>query len=198
MNREGDRYEEKFWLILYHLGGSVVLLLLLYTSLQGLTTVTLCLAIPVLVASIMEAKFEWKFLRENPEIKKDKTYRIAKTLWISLWSYFGGRSMASSLEHFCLIKDSVTLGLNREVIDMKKKFWLTLYNLGVSILFLLSLYSYAKGMAGFSLFLALAVFGEIAARAFIECKYLQESPEIKEDTAFIESRKYCDCFLKLS
>ena len=35
---------------------------------------------------------------------------------------------------------------------MKKKFWLTLYNIGVSILFLLSLYSYAKGMAGFSLF----------------------------------------------
>mgnify|MGYP000016599963 CR=1 FL=1 len=31
---------------------------------------------------------------------------------------------------------------------MKKKFWLTLYNIGVSILFLLSLYSYAKGMAG--------------------------------------------------
>ena len=47
---------------------------------------------------------------------------------------------------------------------MKKKFWLTLYNIGVSILFLLSLYSYAKGMAGFSLFLALAVFGEIAAK----------------------------------
>ena len=39
-------------------------------------------------------------------------------------------------------------------------------------------------MAGFSLFLALAVFGEIAARAFIECKYLQENPEIKEDTAY--------------
>ena len=95
-----------------------------------------------------------------------------------MWSYFGDRSMASSLEHFCLIKDSVTLGLNREVINMKKKFWLTLYNIGVSILFLLSLYSYAKGMAGFSLFLALAVFGEIAARAFIECKYLQE------DTAY--------------
>ena len=171
--------KKKFWLILYHLGGSVVLLLLLYTSLQGLTTVTLCLAIPVLAASIIEAKFERKFLRENPEIKKDKTYRIAKTL-----GYLGDRSMASSLEHFCLIKDSVTLGLNREVINMKKKFWLTLYNIGVSILFLLSLYSYAKGMAGFSLFLALAVFGEIAARAFIECKYLQESPEIKEDTAY--------------
>ena len=71
-----------------------------------------------------------------------------------------------------------------KVINMKKKFWLTLYNIGVSILFLLSLYSYAKGMAGFSLFLAMAVFGEIAARAFIECKYLQESPEIKEDTAY--------------
>ena len=54
--------KKKFWLILYHLGGSVVLLLLLYTSLQGLTTVTLCLAIPVLAASIIEAKFEWKFL----------------------------------------------------------------------------------------------------------------------------------------
>ena len=58
----------------------MVLLLLLNTSLQGLTTVTLCLAIPVLAASIIEAKFEWKFLRENPEIKKDTTYRIAKTL----------------------------------------------------------------------------------------------------------------------
>lgn len=62
--------KKKFWLILYHLGGSVILLLLLYTSLQGLTTVTLCLAIPVLAASIIEAKFEWKFLRENPEIKR--------------------------------------------------------------------------------------------------------------------------------
>ena len=51
-----------------------------HVILQGLTTVTLCLAIPVLAASIIEAKFERKFLRENPEIKKDKTYRIAKTL----------------------------------------------------------------------------------------------------------------------
>ena len=67
---------------------------------------------------------------------------------------------------------------------MKKKFWLTLYNLGVSVLFLLSLYSYAKGMAGFFFFFLLAVFGEIAARAFIDRKYLQESPEIKEDTAY--------------
>ena len=125
------------------------------------------------------------FTRESGN---QKGYNLSdrKNTRISLWSYFGGRSMASSLEHFCLIKDSVTLGLNREVINMKKKFWLTLYNIGVSILFLLSLYSYAKGMAGFSLFLALAVFGEIAARAFIECKYLQES------------QKYCDCFVKLS
>ena len=69
----GDRYEEKIL-------ADIILLLLLYTSLQGLTTVTLCLAIPVLAASIIEAKFERKFLRENPEIKKDKTYRIAKTL----------------------------------------------------------------------------------------------------------------------
>ena len=80
VNRDVIDMKRKFWLILYHLGGSVVLLLLLYTSLQGLTTVTLCLAIAVLAASIIEAKFEWKFLRENPEIKKDTTYRIAKTL----------------------------------------------------------------------------------------------------------------------
>ena len=49
---------------------------------------------------------------------------------------------------------------------MKKKFWLTLYNIGVSILFLLSLYSYAKGMAGFSLFLALAVFWRNCGKGF--------------------------------
>lgn len=72
--------KKKFWLILYHLGGSVVLLLLLYTSLQGLTTVTLCLAIPVLAASIIEAKFEWKFLQRESGNQKDTTYRIAKTL----------------------------------------------------------------------------------------------------------------------
>ena len=79
--------KKKFWLILYHLGGSVVLLLLLYTSLQGLTTVTLCLAIPVLAASIIEAKFERKFLRENPEIKKDKTlgYLCGLILVIGVW-----------------------------------------------------------------------------------------------------------------
>ena len=79
------------------------------------------------------------FTRESGN---QKGYNLSdrKNTRISLWSYFGGRSMASSLEHFCLIKDSVTLGLNREVINMKKKFWLTLYNIGVSILFLLSLY----------------------------------------------------------
>ena len=68
----------KSWLIAYNLGASAVLLLLLYTYLQGLTAVTLCIAIPTLVASIIEARFERKFLRENPEIKKDKTYQIAK------------------------------------------------------------------------------------------------------------------------
>ena len=96
--------KRKFWLILYHLGGSVVLLLLLYTSLQGLTTVTLCLAIPVLAASIIEAKFEWKFLRENPEIKRIQPIGSQKHSDIFCGLNFGGRSMASSLEHFCLIK----------------------------------------------------------------------------------------------
>ena len=61
------------------------------------------------------------FTRESGN---QKGYNLSdrKNTRISLWSYFGGRSMASSLEHFCLIKDSVTLGLNREVINMKKKF----------------------------------------------------------------------------
>ena len=68
----------KSWLILYYLGISVVLLLLFYTHTQGLTT--LALAIPTLAVTMLEARFERKFLRENPEIKKDKTYRIVKTL----------------------------------------------------------------------------------------------------------------------
>ena len=63
----------KSWLILYYLGISVVLLLLFYTHTQGLTTLTLAV-------TMLEARFERKFLRENPEIKKDKTYRIVKTL----------------------------------------------------------------------------------------------------------------------
>ncbi|WP_455902750.1 hypothetical protein [Clostridium sp.] len=70
----------KSWLILYYLGISVVLLLLFYTHTQGLTTLTLVLAIPTLAVTMLEARFERKFLRENPEIKKDKTYRIVKTL----------------------------------------------------------------------------------------------------------------------
>ena len=68
------------WLVLYYLGASVALLLLLYTYRQGLTTLTLALAIPTLAVTMLEARFERKFLRENPEIKKDKTYRIVKTL----------------------------------------------------------------------------------------------------------------------
>ena len=68
----------KSWLIVYNLGVSAVLLLLLYTYLQGLTTVTLCLGIPTLVAATIEARFERKFLRKNLEIKKDKTYQIVK------------------------------------------------------------------------------------------------------------------------
>lgn len=35
---------------------------------------------------------------------------------------------------------------------MKKKFWLTLYNIGVSILFLLSLYSLQKAWQAFLYF----------------------------------------------
>ncbi len=53
---------------------------------------------------------------------------------------------------------------------MKKKFWLTLYNIGVSILFLLSVYRYAKGMAGCCVFLSVGVFGYVPALACLECE----------------------------
>lgn len=64
----------------YYLGISAVLLLLLYSYARGLTMFTIFLGIPTLAVVMLEARFERKFLRENPEIKKDKTYRIVKTL----------------------------------------------------------------------------------------------------------------------
>ena len=51
---------------------------------------------------------------------------------------------------------------------MKKKMWLTLCNIGVSVVFLLSLYSYTKGMKLFSLGLAMALLIEIGIRGLIE------------------------------
>ena len=54
---------------------------------------------------------------------------------------------------------------------MKKKMWLTLCNLGVSVVFLLSLYSYTKGMRMFSLGLVMALLVEIGIRGFIEQKF---------------------------
>ena len=50
---------------------------------------------------------------------------------------------------------------------MKKKMWLTLCNIGVSVVFLLSLYSYTKGMRMFSLGLAMALLIEIGIRGLI-------------------------------
>ena len=72
--------KKKSWLALYYLGISAVLLLLLYSYARGLTIFTIFLGIPTLAVAVIEARFERKFLRENPEIKKDKTYQIAKTL----------------------------------------------------------------------------------------------------------------------
>ena len=76
----GDRYEDKILadIILFrHFGSTFIVVLHAY---PGLTTLTLALAIPTLAVTMLEARFERKFLRENPEIKKDKTYRIVKTL----------------------------------------------------------------------------------------------------------------------
>lgn len=92
--------------------------------------------------------------------------------------------MASSLEHFCLIKDSVTLGLNREVINYEEKILADIIQYRRFYFILTVIVQLCKRHGRLFFILALAVFGEIAARAFIECKYLQESPEIKEDTAY--------------
>lgn len=72
--------KKKSWLVLYYLGVSAVLLLLMYSYAKGLTMFTIFLGIPTLAVVMIEARFERQFLRENPEIKKDKTYQIAKTL----------------------------------------------------------------------------------------------------------------------
>ena len=61
---------------------------------------------------------------------------------------------------------------------MKKKMWLTLCNLGVSVVFLLSLYSYTKGMRMFSLGLVMALLIELGVRGFIEQKFAQEAAEV--------------------
>ena len=54
---------------------------------------------------------------------------------------------------------------------MKKKMWLTLCNLGVSVVFLLSLYSYTKGMRMFSLGLAMALLIESLNFLGSPCRY---------------------------
>ena len=72
------------------------------------------------------------FTRESGN---QKGYNLSdrKNTRISLWSYCGGRSLGNVLEDFRWINASAVRIVNREVIDMKKKFWLTLYNIGVSI-----------------------------------------------------------------
>ena len=67
---------------------------------------------------------------------------------------------------------------------MRKNSLLVLCNLGISVVFLLSLYSYTKGMTMFSLFLAMAVFGECGVRAVAEQKFLQEDPQINNDRIY--------------
>ena len=51
-------------------------------------------------------------------------------------------------------------------------------NIGVSVVFLLSLYSYTKGMRMFSLGLAMALLIEIGIRGLIEQKFAQEGAEV--------------------
>ena len=70
---------------------------------------------------------------------------------------------------------------------MKKKMWLTLCNIGVSVVFLLSLYSYTKGMRLFSLGLAMALLIEIGIRGLIEQKFAQEAAEVNGNKIYYVS-----------
>lgn len=72
--------KKKSELILYYLGISVALLLIAYVCAKGMTRFTLYLGIPTLAAALIGGKWERKLLRENPEIKKDKTCRVTKVL----------------------------------------------------------------------------------------------------------------------
>lgn len=72
-------------------------------------------------------------------------------------------------------------------IYMKKKIWLTLCNLGVSVVFLLSLYSYTKGMRMFSLGLVMALLIELGVRGLIEQKFAQEAAEVNGNKIYYVS-----------
>ena len=67
---------------------------------------------------------------------------------------------------------------------MKKKMLLTLCNFGVSIVFLLSLYSYIKGIRMFSLGLAMTLFIEVGIRGVIEQKFEQDCVAVKGDWVY--------------
>ena len=73
---------------------------------------------------------------------------------------------------------------------MKKKMWLTLCNIGVSVVFLLSLYSYTKGMRLFSLGLAMALLIEIGIRGLIEQKFAQEGAEVNGNKIYHVSESF--------
>ena len=66
------------WLKLYYLGAIAVDLSILYVYYKGLAMLAVCLAIPALVVMFIGARLERKWVRENPEIKGDKSYRITR------------------------------------------------------------------------------------------------------------------------
>lgn len=82
---------------------------------------------------------------------------------------------------------------------MKKLTYLVLFNLGISVVALLSLYSYTQHMTIFSLFLAMALFGEIYLRAFLVEKIIKKDPTIKEQKIYKISEKLRGlCFIILT
>lgn len=76
----GDRYEDKILadIILFrHFGSTFIVVLHAYPRFND---ADVGFSDTDIGSNYAEARFERKFLRENPEIKKDKTYRIVKTL----------------------------------------------------------------------------------------------------------------------
>ena len=82
---------------------------------------------------------------------------------------------------------------------MKKLKFLVLFNFGISAVVLLSLYSYAQHTKIFSLFLAMALFGEIYLRTYLQEKIIKKAPTIKEQKIYRISEKVRGlCFIILT
>lgn len=57
---------------------------------------------------------------------------------------------------------------------MKKTTYVVIFNFGVSVIALLSLYCYTQDMTKFSIFLSMALLGEIYLRTYVQEKIIKK------------------------